>query len=142
MRWPRADLEEKQEPRAATSASAERRAEGMWHDVTRKRLTEAAIVKPTYRGFSPRTTDAQARRSVIRRCPDLETLGAERRLIAAFQTPRQTVLKVGFSIAASVKPFLVMSCHIPSARRSALADVAARSSCFSSRLARDHLMMG
>jgi len=38
MRWPRADLEEKQEPRAATSASAERRAEGMWHDVTKKGL--------------------------------------------------------------------------------------------------------
>ncbi len=37
MRWSRADLEEKQEPRAATSASAERRAEGMWHDVTRKK---------------------------------------------------------------------------------------------------------
>jgi hypothetical protein len=38
MRWPRANLEEKQEPRAATSASAERHAEGMWHDVTRKGL--------------------------------------------------------------------------------------------------------
>ncbi len=50
MRRPRADLEEKQEPRAATSGSAERRAEGMWHDVTRKSLTEAAIEKPT---FSP-----------------------------------------------------------------------------------------
>ena len=47
MRWPRADLEEKQEPRAATSGSAERRAEGMWHDVTRKSLTEAAIEKRT-----------------------------------------------------------------------------------------------
>ena len=50
MRRPRADLEEKQEPRAATSASAERRAERMWHDVTKKALTEAAIEKPT---FSP-----------------------------------------------------------------------------------------
>ncbi len=49
---------------------------------------------------------------------------------------------VGFSIASLVKPFLVTSCHIPSARRSGLADVAARSSCFSSRLARGHLMMG
>ena len=48
MRWPRADLEEKQEPRAATSGSAERRAEGMWHDVTRKSLTEAAIEKATF----------------------------------------------------------------------------------------------
>ena len=45
MRWTRADLEEKQEPRAATSASAERRAKGIWHDVTRKGLTEAAIEK-------------------------------------------------------------------------------------------------
>ncbi len=43
-----ADLEEKQEPRAATSVSAERRAEGMWHDVTTKGLTEAAIEKPTF----------------------------------------------------------------------------------------------
>ncbi len=51
-------------------------------------------------------------------------------------------LRARFSIAASGKPFLVTSCHIPSARRSALADVAARGSCFSSRLARDHLMMG
>jgi hypothetical protein len=33
------------------------------------------------------------------------------------------VPNVGFSIAASVKLFLVTSCHIPSARRSALADV-------------------
>ncbi len=49
---------------------------------------------------------------------------------------------VAFSIAALVKPFLVTSCDIPSARRSALADVSARGSCFSSRLARDHLMMG
>jgi hypothetical protein len=49
MRWPRANLEEKQEPRVATSASAERRAEGMWHDVTRKGLTEAAIEKRTFR---------------------------------------------------------------------------------------------
>ena len=32
---------------------------------------------------------------------------------------------VAFSIAALVKLFLVTSCHIPSARRSALADVAA-----------------
>ena len=47
MRWSRANLEEKQEPRAATSASAERHAEGMWHDVTRKSLTKAAIEKPT-----------------------------------------------------------------------------------------------
>ncbi len=38
MRWPRANLEEKQEPRAATSASAEPRAEGMWHDVIKKGL--------------------------------------------------------------------------------------------------------
>ncbi len=45
MRWPRADLEEKQEPRATTSASAERHAKGIWHDVTRKGLTEAAIEK-------------------------------------------------------------------------------------------------
>jgi hypothetical protein len=55
MRWPRANLEEKQEPRAATSASAKRHAEGMWHDVTRKALTKAAIEKPTFglglRGF-------------------------------------------------------------------------------------------
>ncbi len=49
---------------------------------------------------------------------------------------------VGFSIAASVKAFLVTSCHILSARRSALADVAARGSCFSSRSARGRLMMG
>ncbi len=49
MRWPRADLEEKQEPRAATSASAERHAKGIWHDVTRKGLTEAAIEKRTFR---------------------------------------------------------------------------------------------
>jgi hypothetical protein len=48
MRRPRADLEEKQEPRAATSASAERRAERMWHDVTKKGLTKAAIEKPTF----------------------------------------------------------------------------------------------
>ena len=48
MRWPRANLEEKQEPRAVTSASAERCAEGMWHDVTRKGLTKAAIEKPTF----------------------------------------------------------------------------------------------
>ncbi len=47
MRWSRANLEEKQEPRAATSASAERREEGIWHDVTRKGLTEAAIEKRT-----------------------------------------------------------------------------------------------
>jgi hypothetical protein len=47
MRWPRANLEEKQEPRAATSASAKPHAEGMWHDVTRKDLTEAAIEKQT-----------------------------------------------------------------------------------------------
>ncbi len=47
MRWPRANLEEKQEPRAATSASAKRHAEGMWHDVTKKALTEAAIEKRT-----------------------------------------------------------------------------------------------
>ena len=38
MRWSRANLEEKQELRAATSASAKRHAEGMWHDVTRKGL--------------------------------------------------------------------------------------------------------
>ncbi len=38
MRWPRTNLEEKQELRAATSASAERRAEGMWHDVIKKGL--------------------------------------------------------------------------------------------------------
>jgi hypothetical protein len=50
MRWQRANLEEKQEPRAATSASAKRHAEGMWHDVTRKTLTEAAIEK---RSFEP-----------------------------------------------------------------------------------------
>ena len=50
MRWSRANLEEKQEPRAATSGSAERHAKGIWHDVTRKSLTEAAIEKPT---FSP-----------------------------------------------------------------------------------------
>ena len=49
MRWSRANLDEKQEPRAATSASAERHAEGMWHDVTRKGLTEAAIEKRTFR---------------------------------------------------------------------------------------------
>jgi hypothetical protein len=49
---------------------------------------------------------------------------------------------VSFSIAALVKPFLVRSCHIPSACRSGLADVTARGSCFSSRLARGHLMMG
>ncbi len=55
---------------------------------------------------------------------------------------RRSGLNVGFSIAASVKLFLVTSCHIPFACRSALADVAARGSCFSSRLARDHLMMG
>ncbi len=55
---------------------------------------------------------------------------------------RRSASNVGFSIAASVKPFLVTSCDIPSARRSALADVAARGSCFSSRLARGHLMMG
>ena len=48
MRWPRADLEEKQEPRAATSASAERHAKGIWHDVTRKGLTEAAIEKRAF----------------------------------------------------------------------------------------------
>ncbi len=48
MRWPRADLEEKQEPRAATSANAKRRAEGIRHDVTRKGLTEAAIEKQTF----------------------------------------------------------------------------------------------
>ncbi len=66
MRWPRANLEEKQEPRAATSGSAERRAEGMWHDVTRKGLTEAAIEKRTFRrseakvGFVP-GTDIRAR---------------------------------------------------------------------------------
>jgi hypothetical protein len=47
MMWPRANLEEKQELRAATSASAERRAEGMWHALTRKGLTEAAIEKAT-----------------------------------------------------------------------------------------------
>ncbi len=47
MRWPRTNLEEKQEPRAATSARAKRHAEGMWHDVTRKALTEAAIEKRT-----------------------------------------------------------------------------------------------
>ncbi len=45
MRWSRANLEEKQEPRAATSASAERCKEGIWHGVTRKDLTEAAIEK-------------------------------------------------------------------------------------------------
>ncbi len=49
MRWSRANLEEKQEPRAATSASAERHAKGIWHDVTRKGLTEAAIEKRTFR---------------------------------------------------------------------------------------------
>ena len=38
MRWSRANLEEKQELREATSASAERRAEGMWHDVIKKGL--------------------------------------------------------------------------------------------------------
>ncbi len=47
MRWSRTNLEEKQELRAATSASAERRAEGMWHGVTKKALTEAAIEKRT-----------------------------------------------------------------------------------------------
>ncbi len=47
MRWSRANLEEKQEPRAATSASAERHAEGICHDVTTKGLTEAAIEKRT-----------------------------------------------------------------------------------------------
>ena len=36
------------------------------------------------------------------------------------------VPNVAFSIAALVKLFLVTSCHIPSARRSALPDVAAR----------------
>jgi hypothetical protein len=49
MRWSSANLEEKQEPRAATSASAEQHAEGMRHDVTRKTLTEAAIEKQTLR---------------------------------------------------------------------------------------------
>jgi len=48
MRWPRANLEEKQEPRAATSARAKRHAEKMWHDLTRKLLTEAAIEKQTF----------------------------------------------------------------------------------------------
>ncbi len=48
MRWPRANLEEKQEPRAATSSSAKRNAEGMWHEVTRNALTEAAIEKRTF----------------------------------------------------------------------------------------------
>jgi hypothetical protein len=48
MRWPRANLEEKQEPRAATSARAKRHAEEMWHDLTRKLLTEAAIEKQTF----------------------------------------------------------------------------------------------
>jgi hypothetical protein len=51
MRWPRANLEEKQEPRAATSASAERPAEGISHDVTRKGLTKAAIEKATFTAF-------------------------------------------------------------------------------------------
>ena len=55
---------------------------------------------------------------------------------------RLSGLNGAFSIATLVKAFLVTSCHIPSARRSALANVAARGSCFSSRLARDHLMMG
>ena len=64
MRWPRANLEEKQEPRAATSASAERRAEGMWHDVTRKDLTEAAIEKRT---FGKRSPGAIARKPQSRR---------------------------------------------------------------------------
>ncbi len=41
MRWPRTNLEEKQELRAATSASAERRAEGMWHGVTKKGLDQS-----------------------------------------------------------------------------------------------------
>jgi hypothetical protein len=48
MRWPRANLEEKQEPRAATSARAKRHAEKMWHDLTRKLLTEAAIEKRSF----------------------------------------------------------------------------------------------
>ena len=63
MRWPRADLEEKQEPRAATSGSAERRAEGMWHDVTRKSLTEAAIEKPTLSGEPPLSCRTFSRKS-------------------------------------------------------------------------------
>jgi hypothetical protein len=47
MRWSRANLEEKQELRAATSASVERRAKGISHDITGKGLTEATIEKPT-----------------------------------------------------------------------------------------------
>jgi hypothetical protein len=47
MRWQRANLEEKQEPRAATSVSAKPQAEEMWHDLNRKLLTEAAIEKQT-----------------------------------------------------------------------------------------------
>jgi hypothetical protein len=47
MRWPAANLEEKQESRAATSASVERRAKGISHDIARKGLTEAAIEKST-----------------------------------------------------------------------------------------------
>ncbi len=62
-----------------------------------------------------------------------------RKAMAALRTPHANV---AFSIAASVKAFLVTSCHIPSARRSALADIAARGSCFSSRSARGRLMMG
>jgi len=57
MRWPRANLEEKQEPRAATSASAKRHAEGMWHEVTRKALTEAAIEKRTFEAIAAAQND-------------------------------------------------------------------------------------
>jgi hypothetical protein len=45
------NLEEKQELRAATSASAERHAKGISHDVTRKALTNAAIEKATFATF-------------------------------------------------------------------------------------------
>ena len=57
MRWPRTNLEEKQEPRAATSARAKRHAEGMWHDVTRKALTEAAIEKRTFEPIAAAQND-------------------------------------------------------------------------------------
>ncbi len=51
MRWSCANLEEKQELRGATSAGAERPAEGMWHNVIRKGLDlsrdrEADILDP------------------------------------------------------------------------------------------------
>ena len=72
----------------------------------------------------------------------LEDIGQLSLTMLTLSHSGRSALNVGFSIAALVKGFLVTSCYIPSARRSALADVAARGSCFSSRLARGHLMMG